>query len=168
MAGFVLKVKTKSGQKLVNGLTPKTKVCELKSKLSEITGIPQGGLHILSGFPPKPLNLDKGDAALDEAGISSGDTLIIEEKPIPAQIKEKRCDESIPRSHIVDQENFNTAGVLMKKIVPSDNSCLFTSVGYVLNGKTTASRSKLLPDSHSLIFVKQVKSTRAAPTSCAA
>lgn len=40
------------------------------------------------------------------------------------------------RSHIVDQESFMDApGVLMKKVVPADNSCLFTSVGYVLNGK---------------------------------
>lgn len=40
------------------------------------------------------------------------------------------------RSHIVDQENFaNAPGVLMRKVVPADNSCLFTSVGYVLNGE---------------------------------
>lgn len=42
------------------------------------------------------------------------------------------------RSHIVDQESFaNAPGVLMRKVVPADNSCLFTSVGYVLNGKQT-------------------------------
>lgn len=40
------------------------------------------------------------------------------------------------RSHIVDQESFiDSPGVLMRKVVPADNSCLFTSVGYVLNGK---------------------------------
>lgn len=40
------------------------------------------------------------------------------------------------RSHIIDQESFIDApGVLMKKVVPADNSCLFTSVGYVLNGE---------------------------------
>lgn len=40
------------------------------------------------------------------------------------------------RSHIVDQESFIDApGVLMRKVVPADNSCLFTSVGYVLNGE---------------------------------
>jgi len=40
------------------------------------------------------------------------------------------------RPHIVDQESFtDSPGVLMRKVVPADNSCLFTSVGYVLNGK---------------------------------
>lgn len=48
---------------------------------------------------------------------------------------EQRLD-NLGRSHIVDQENFATApGVLMRKVVPADNSCLFTSVGYVLNGE---------------------------------
>lgn len=48
---------------------------------------------------------------------------------------EQRFDD-YSRSHIVDQESFvDTPGVLMKKVVPADNSCLFTSVGYVLNGK---------------------------------
>lgn len=142
MAGFVLKVKTKSGQKVVNGLTPKNKVSELKSKLSEVTGIPQSALHILSGFPPKPLNLGDNDAPLDEAGIVSGDTLIVEEKQLPdnSQIRFKPDNDSAPRSHIVDTETLNDSpGVLMKKIVPSDNSCLFTSVGYVLNGKVDTS-----------------------------
>lgn len=47
-------------------------------------------------------------------------------------------DNDFGRSHIVDQESFaNTPGVLMRKVVPADNSCLFTSVGYVLNGKET-------------------------------
>lgn len=49
--------------------------------------------------------------------------------------EEQRFDD-YSRSHIVDQESFmDASGVLMKKVVPADNSCLFTSVGYVLNGK---------------------------------
>jgi len=51
------------------------------------------------------------------------------------QIVFNRLD-SFGRSHIIDQETFaNTPGVLMRKVVPADNSCLFTSVGYVLNGE---------------------------------
>ncbi|XP_043250943.1 yod1 deubiquitinase [Colletes latitarsis] len=137
MAGFVLRVKTKSGQKVVNGLIPKDKVSELKSKLSEITGIPVGALHVLGGFPPKAINLNKEKATIEESGIVSGDTLIVEEKPLHYNGEQKF--EDIGRSHI-DEENFiDTPGVLMKKVVPADNSCLFTSVGYVLNGKVDSS-----------------------------
>ncbi|XP_053984015.1 ubiquitin thioesterase OTU1 [Hylaeus volcanicus] len=138
MAGFVLRVKTKSGQKVVNGLIPQDKVSELKSKLAEITEIPVDALHILSGFPPKAINLNKEKATIEESGIVSGDTLIVEEKP--PQYNGEQKSEDIGRSHIVNEENFvDTPGVLMKKVVPADNSCLFTSVGYVLNGKVDPS-----------------------------
>ena len=67
------------------------------------------------------------------SGIISGDTLIVEEKSPLYNGKQK--SEEIGRTHIVDEKNFtNTPGVLMKKVVPADNSWLFTSVGYVLNG----------------------------------
>lgn len=134
MAGFVLRVKTKSGQKVVNGLTPRDKVSELKFKLSELTGINIEMLHVLGGFPPKALDLANGKATLDETGITSGDTLIVEEK---SQVIDNKIDDNAdtPRSHIVNSESIaDIPGVLMKKIVPADNSCLFTSVGYVLNG----------------------------------
>lgn len=56
---------------------------------------------------------------------------------------EQRLD-NLGRSHIVDQENFaNIPGVLMRKVVPADNSCLFTSVGYVLNGEQAFVNKKL-------------------------
>lgn len=82
MAGFVLRVKTKSGQKVVNGLTPQDKVSQLKTKLSELTGVSITALHVLAGFPPKPVNLDNLDITIECTGIVSGDTLIIEEKQV--------------------------------------------------------------------------------------
>ncbi|XP_012283537.1 ubiquitin thioesterase OTU1 [Orussus abietinus] len=137
MAGFVLKFKTKLGVKVVHELTPHDKVPALKAKLSELTGIPAEALQILAGFPPKELDLNRGDATLEESGIVSGDTLIIEEKPVQ---NGEQTSENIGRSHIMDTEDIsNSPGVLMKKVVPADNSCLFTSVGYVLNGKVDPS-----------------------------
>lgn len=84
MAGFVLRVKTKSGQKIVNGLAPHDKVFQLKAKLAELTGVPVTALHVLAGFPPKPVNLDATDATIERIGIISGDTLIVEEKQVCA------------------------------------------------------------------------------------
>lgn len=81
MAGFVLRVKTKSGQKVVNGLTPQDKTFQLKTKLAELTGVPAAALQVLVGFPPKPVNLD-ADITIDGIGIVSGDTLIVEEKRV--------------------------------------------------------------------------------------
>lgn len=81
MAGFVLRVKTKSGQKVVNGLTLQDKAFQLKTKLAELTGVPVAALQVLVGFPPKPIELDD-DMAIERIGIVSGDTLIVEEKRV--------------------------------------------------------------------------------------
>lgn len=138
MAEFVLRVKTKSGQKIINGLILQDNVCKLKSKLADIAGIPECALHVLSGYPPKPVNLNNEKATIQECGIVSGDTLIVEERQITHNGEQKRI-ENVARSHITNEENLNAPGVLMKKVVPADNSCLFTSVGYVLNGKVDTS-----------------------------
>lgn len=82
MAGFVLRVKTKSGQKVVCGLMAHDKVSQLKAKLAELTGIPADALQVLVGFPPKPVDLDAVDATIERVGIISGDTLIVEEKQV--------------------------------------------------------------------------------------
>uniref|UniRef100_A0A0C9Q8D8 Ubiquitin thioesterase OTU n=1 Tax=Fopius arisanus TaxID=64838 RepID=A0A0C9Q8D8_9HYME len=130
MADFVLRVKTKTGQKVVNGLSSSKTVSELKRKLSDVTGFDVNALHVLSGFPPKVLNLSSLNSTLSDTGIVSGDTLIVEEKSMNLSNDEKES-----RPHVINTERFSdTPGMLMKKIVPADNSCLFTSVGYVLNG----------------------------------
>ncbi|XP_078037253.1 yod1 deubiquitinase [Augochlora pura] len=145
MAEFLLRVKTKSGQKVVNGLVIQDKVSKLKLKLSEITGIAVDALHVLGGFPPKAIDLNDETTTIEKSGIVSGDTLIVEEKP--DQINGERKSEQIGQSHIVDDETFaDTPGVLMKKDVPADNSCLFTSVGYVLNGKVDPSCASFMRD----------------------
>jgi ubiquitin thioesterase OTU1 len=39
-----------------------------------------------------------------------------------------------PRPHIVDSK-LGCPGILMRMVVPPDNSCLFTSIGFVLSGE---------------------------------
>jgi ubiquitin thioesterase OTU1 len=135
MAGFALKLKTKSGQMVIKGLAPKDTVYELKRKLSSLTNIKENSLHVLSGYPPKPIDLSVSEATLESRGICSGDTLIVEEKQrnIVLSVQQNaRLEE--PRHHIVDSE-LGCPGVLMKMVVPADNSCLFTSIGFVLSGE---------------------------------
>lgn len=133
MAGFALKVKTKSGQMVVKGLNPKDNIANLKHKLASLTNINENCLYILCGYPPKPVDISVNEATLESRGICSGDTLIVEEKeemfPEP---RDARFQE--PRHHIIDSQ-LGCPGILMRKVVPADNSCLFTSIGFVLSGK---------------------------------
>lgn len=176
MAGFALKVKTKTGQQVLKDLSSETTIQELKAILSELSNIPIGRLQVLSGFPPKVIDLSSGGIPLGGSGITSGDTLILEEKDgadlsplkdgsktqnLPkVQTKDLETRDSKDDSRITSQnaqsdDSFLSShsnvlsaqsnpdsieanacpGILMKHVVPADNSCLFTSIHYVLNGK---------------------------------
>ncbi|KRT79783.1 hypothetical protein AMK59_6610 [Oryctes borbonicus] len=140
MAGFALKIKTKVGQQVVQNLTPESTIKDLKQLLSKISNIPVHKLQVLSGFPPKTLDLSGDHLSLHASGITSGDTLILEEKTI-ADKQENRTiiNSSTTRTQTNDAQFAEQVslprGILMKHVVPSDNSCLFTSIFFVLNGK---------------------------------
>ncbi|XP_025061209.1 ubiquitin thioesterase OTU1, partial [Alligator sinensis] len=84
---------------------------------------------LLLGSPPRGLALSDGERRLGELGIHSGDTLIVEEdttKPMPeSPIIAKRSAPNLVRE---------TLPVLARRVVPADNSCLFTSIYYVVEG----------------------------------
>ncbi|CAH2002023.1 unnamed protein product [Acanthoscelides obtectus] len=147
MASIALRVKTKSGQQVVNTLNKQSTMKELKQLLSSISNIPLERLHVLSGFPPKTLDISQDNLSLDSSGITSGDTLILEEKapqeqppqavPPPSTIEPsppKTTTNVEATTEHADVEN-HSSGILMKQVVPADNSCLFTSINFVLNGK---------------------------------
>lgn len=133
MAALVLKVQSKLGKQVLRDLNQLHTILDLKRELSSLCSINESALQILSGFPPKPLNLENGTKTLEAAGINSGDTLIVEEKS--GRVPQATPGPG-PTPALVEFQNQMTArGVLLRKVVPADNSCLFTSVGYVLSGK---------------------------------
>ena len=135
MGGLTLKVKFKSGQKIVDKLLPQDSVANLKHKLSEITNIKIQDMQVLRGFPPKILDLSNDDATLQESDITSGETLIVQQKEIISKNIETTTGATF-HTHVSDtiEDSLDNPGILMKKVVPSDDSCLFTSIGFVLNG----------------------------------
>ncbi|XP_026482772.1 ubiquitin thioesterase OTU1-like [Ctenocephalides felis] len=122
MSNYVLKVKSKEGQHILRDLKSSMTLGDLLLKLSCCTSISKHNLQILSGFPPKALDLSDESKTLKESDLNSGDTVIV-----------VKNIESVSECSI-DQYK-SVPGVLMKKVVPADNSCLFTSIGYVVNGK---------------------------------
>lgn len=140
MGGFMLKLKTKQGQHVVDSLSGDETIANFKSKLSEITRIPADGLNVLIGFPPKPLDLTLNSNTLAASGITNGDTLIVEEKVLPDVVQTANCrqieEDSLLAQRLAAADGDETAiepsGILLKQVVPSDNSCLFTSIGLYL------------------------------------
>lgn len=135
MASFSLKVKTTKGQYIIKDLTESTTIQDLKAKIQALSNIPLEAVHILLGFPPKPVDL-KNDDTLTLVGIKNGETIIVEEKvTIEPPKKETSPPVKLPQSEGLNLDDraiddlCMSEGILLKQVVPSDNSCLFTSIG---------------------------------------
>ena len=113
-APLVLRCKAKSGQHVINSLTQESTVAELMLSIQNVTSIPTHVIQIKIGYPPKAIDTMDGTRLLGSLAIRSGDTLIIDERESRGQ-------------------RFGKNDAKMTRIVvPANNSCLFTSVNYVM------------------------------------
>ena len=76
-----LRCKTKDGQQMVENMTTATTVADFRAVLSSLSDIRSSRLRVLTGFPPRPLDLTQETASLGSLGLRPRDTLIIEELP---------------------------------------------------------------------------------------
>ncbi|XP_050664113.1 ubiquitin thioesterase OTU1 [Leptidea sinapis] len=146
MASLAIRVKSKNGQQVLKDLTSESTVGELKMFLSSLTGVSYDSISVLIGFPPKPIDISNNDKKLSEIGLRTGETLIVEEKSKTSSDSAKSGNEKPLENGIASNELVGPCrpGILMKKVVPSDNSCLFTSIGFVLNGNVDTSVHTLM------------------------
>jgi len=172
MAGKVsLRVKCDGGQGVVRGLVQEDSLEKLISHSMETLGMEESissSLKLLYGFPPQALDISDRDKSLSSAGIRSGDTIIFQVSstasssssssavPVPAsaesqnqgsaedgQSKQKRLKTDELGSNI-ERKSLR----LERKVVPADNSCLFTSINYCMSGT-------VVPSEHSA-FMREI------------
>lgn len=209
---FSVKLKSKNGQFIVKDLNVNTSLAEFVKRVVHLTDIREDQLHILMGFPPRPLDLQNRDAGrrtLQMCGIQKGETLIVEEKSSTVMQQQQPLsevtnstnsmninvrntspsiedDEALARRLQAEEDqqvqemtgarspppsvlnagdspdlhprrrnnavqlplsasgrhHFN--GILLKRVVPADNSCLFSSIRFVLNGKIDNEGSEMM------------------------
>ncbi|XP_075471313.1 ubiquitin thioesterase OTU1 isoform X1 [Ascaphus truei] len=124
-----LRCKTRDGTQLLQGLTDLSSIRELKERIAGLTGISGPMQRVMVGFPPENLDLNNGEATLRDLPIKSGDTLIVEED------KTKRKTELSPASKpSLNDRIVSAQPAIARRVVPADNSCLFTSIYYVVEG----------------------------------
>lgn len=137
MTALAFKVKSKNGQQILKELTSDSTVGELKMFLSSISEVSIERVCVLCGYPPKPLDISNDSKKISEIGLKTGETLIVEEKALPPTAQKMPPETPMEKpieNGIVSHETIGSCrpGILMKKVVPSDNSCLFTSIGKLL------------------------------------
>ena len=127
-----LRLKAKNGQHLLKQMTADSSVGELKAVISSLTNIQVEALKVLNGFPPKTIDVSNNSKTLADLNIRSGDTLIVEQTSVNTSAAPSEND-SLSRT-IQEQLAMPGKGILMREVVPANNSCLFTSVNYVMEG----------------------------------
>lgn len=139
MTSLTLKLKTKDGQHVIK-TEPDYTLATLKSKIGEVTGLPTVNMLLKVGFPPRLVECVDEGCNLEAAGIKNGDILIVEERPISEEERNAaEAAERLAQDERLAEElahmNSEGSGILLKQVVPADNSCLFTSVNFVMTGK---------------------------------
>ena len=134
MAKLQLRVKHKGGQSIVSSVNTASRVQELQEELSRLTQIPVNQIKVLRGFPPSAIDLSNpSEKRLSECGIQERDTILVEELKAAEMIPQTKG--APPTDQLLSaQSSMDATGILLRKVVPSDNSCLFTSIGFCLSG----------------------------------
>lgn len=160
MAKVTVRVKYEGGQGVVRGLDPEDSLEKLISHSLESLGLPDtntDAIRMLTGFPPKAVDLTNRDVSIDSLGIKSGDTLIYQlgavqsnqeqtvSHPAPAlpqnQKKTPHDADAKEDDSSKRQRTVKTPGdkELLRQVVPADNSCLFTSINFCMSGELVSS-----------------------------
>lgn len=130
-----LRVKHKRGQSVISTLSLSSKVEQLLSELSTLTQIPVHLVRILRGFPPVPLDTSDRNSSLEACGFQVRDSILVEELPETKAVQPPPKPQ-LPIKPMQSEASLSDApkGILLRQVVPSDNSCLFTSISYCLSG----------------------------------
>jgi len=121
-------------------------VAELLTVISNQVGIPADKLVIKQAFPrpPKVVNLSNDSQKLVNIKSLPTGTCLIVEKGIPISSKplavepstsasDKKLDQPEESYQLTKPPNL----LMTKRVIPSDNSCLFNSVAYALENRAT-------------------------------
>jgi len=133
-----LKLRSPKGILSLENIPLSSSLSDFKKEISKISTIPLHSLVIKIGYPPKNITQSPDATLISSFDISSGDLLIIEENPNLPKPPSKDQDSSkiIDLPSIPDQQIPNKDGLIMiRRIIPADNSCLFHAIAYNLNPK---------------------------------
>ncbi|XP_053211197.1 ubiquitin thioesterase OTU1-like [Panonychus citri] len=157
-----IRCKTKTGIVSLNYLTEESTIGDLKEAVLQLTKISPERLRIRRGYPPVTVNLENNSSKILDVLSSPKEIIIIEEinisehlssssssssssvtMPPPSTLRSSPQPSTSFKSStcsIKPKESINKSesskGVLLRRVVPANNSCLFTSINFCLtNGR---------------------------------
>jgi ubiquitin thioesterase OTU1 len=125
-----LRARTKAGLVKITNLYATSTLSELKRAIADLTGIDSTLIKLLKGYPPKQFDhLAPAHSTLNHNQIKDGELLTVD-----VNATETSPDiQSINIPAKKSESDSQGCGVLLRKVVPANNSCLFTSVNFVMS-----------------------------------
>lgn len=159
--GFTIRCNSQHGSFVISDMNSESTVNDLKLRICMKEGLLLGKIKILCGYPPRALAEGVDDLKLMDVGIHSGETIYIEKisdsESGGSLVLGPSGDTGVTRERSDTRDKSSVAfnvgssdfprppGIMMRHVVPSNNSCLFTSVFYVMfNGNLDAEKSNEL------------------------
>lgn len=141
-AALRLRCQTRGGLKSLEGLMPTSTIAELLLVVSKATAIPAARLKVKVGFPPKLIDTSDVNRTMSDLELRSGDKITVDEdtaaggnSPAATPVKGKQGTADADRL-LQQQLASGFYGVLQRRVVPADNSCLFTAINALMTDGT--------------------------------
>lgn len=138
---LTIRVRTKKGVTRLQSLNGENSVQDLKFAISDMTGVNCATMKILYGYPPRALSSNES-TTLDAIGLKDGELLTLDESAVETVAAASVASASLKLQTTTSSSSSSaakqttSAGRLMRKVVPANNSCLFTSVNFLMeNGR---------------------------------
>lgn len=137
-----LRCQSRAGIKVLEGLLPTSTIADLVLEVSRATAIPATRLKIKLGFPPRTIDTSDIHCSLSDLEVRSGDKITADEDTSvaaaaavqsQASVQSQGTKMSTADALLAQQLTRGRGGVLQRKVVPADNSCLFTSINAVMS-----------------------------------
>ncbi|CAE6339526.1 unnamed protein product [Rhizoctonia solani] len=130
-------------------------VLSLQQSIHDLSGLLPSQQELKSGYPPKALTLIP-ELPLSSLGLQRGDQITVMAKPgsvaastesaaptVPVSTPQPIASTQAPKGNAGSADDGfveTDAGTLVHRVVPDDNSCLFSSVAIVFGQDITAAR----------------------------
>ncbi|GAB5361075.1 hypothetical protein AAMO2058_000683500 [Amorphochlora amoebiformis] len=133
---------------VIQGINSDAKVSDLAEKIKEVSKIAPSRQMIKFGYPPAELKSGP-NTLLSASGIRSGVTIMVSEGPpkplwVRATVEEKEEKNKGKNKNSSGSESKEGGWAIKRVVVPDDNSCLFTAVGYVCESPSSMHHSSTL------------------------
>jgi ubiquitin thioesterase OTU1 len=140
-SSLTLQLRTNTSRFKIDELKSTDTINTLKQLIEKKTGISTTRQLLKVGYPPKVLNTTGNDTTLSTVGIKNGETILVEESLNTLPGDDNRSKDRItsrPKrpstSHIENIDTVAVEGDISRRIIPSDNSCLFNAFAHCLYG----------------------------------